>query len=123
VAGGRLVLDTVSRGHLPPILWHADPATLVYAAPREALLASLPPGLDAPGTLFYLESRIRRDVSEEQRRVMLDAFRASGHEVRATGERVYRPNKSGRRRIAARVFLLEPTGSGGGAPEGVSPTP
>jgi hypothetical protein len=53
VEGASLILDSTARGVLPRFLWHADPASPVYAAMQTDLLGRFP-DLPPEGTLIYV---------------------------------------------------------------------
>lgn len=75
----RLVLDSVARGVLPTILWHAHPSTLVLAGSQEALLTKLS---DEPleGGIVYV-SDLRYGNSIEGRQAVLRAFAGRGYRM------------------------------------------
>jgi hypothetical protein len=105
--GGRVIVDVVKRGHLLPLLWHADPNTLVYAAARKSLLKSPPPGLGKPGPLMLFDTSIRARRNRQEQQSTFEMLRAAGREPRATGDRVFVSAKSGRPRVLAKVYVLE----------------
>lgn len=55
VPSAAMILDSTARGVLPRLLWHADPASPVYAAMQTDLLKRFPE-LPPNGTLLYLSN-------------------------------------------------------------------
>lgn len=79
-ADSRLVLDSVARGVLPTILWHAHPSTRVLAGWQEALLNKVS---DEPldGVILYV-SDLRYGNTAEGRQAVLRALADRGYGMR-----------------------------------------
>jgi hypothetical protein len=83
-ADSRLVLDSVARGVLPTILWHAHPSTQVLAGSQEALPKRLS-GEPLEGVILYV-SDLRYGNTTEGRQAVLRAFADRGYRMlRARG--------------------------------------
>lgn len=98
---GPVVIDSANRGYIPAILWRADPEALVFVARnQESLLEHWPEGLATLDDLIYVNAHGSPDS-------VLERLRASGFEVRRSGELIPRSGKPQQlSRRGGRVFRL-----------------
>jgi hypothetical protein len=86
--GTPIVLDNVYRGVLPVLLWHVPPATLVYAAPQDELLAHFTMLPDQPDQLSYI-SDLQYDNTMENRVRILQMLSSAGYCIASIDGTVY----------------------------------
>jgi len=84
-SGGPIVLDSVSRGVVPVVLWNVLPDTPVYAAWQQDLLKKLPnPPLPETNRVLYV-SVLANGNTPAGRDEILQAFAARGLQTDAPG--------------------------------------
>jgi len=69
-SGSPILLDSVARGVLPPVLWHVPVWTPVYAAMQDELLGSFPAIPGAVQRLIYVSDLRYGNDSAKQGRVL-----------------------------------------------------
>jgi uncharacterized membrane protein len=78
--GAFLVLDSTSRGILPKVLWHADPAMPVFASPQKSILADGLPELPKQGIILYVSDH-KYGNTDKGRESILSLFANHGYTV------------------------------------------
>jgi len=79
-AGIPIILDSAGRGVLPPILWHIDNDTKVYATSQRNLITGLPEISTLPSILYVSNLEYHRNNIENQK-LILEKFHEKGYEL------------------------------------------
>lgn len=74
-----VIIDTVGRGILPPVLWHVKPQIMVYAASQKDILVQFP-HLPDSDTLIYI-SNLRYNNTIKKRLHILEKFKNHGYKI------------------------------------------
>ncbi|WP_387960636.1 glycosyltransferase family 39 protein [Geojedonia litorea] len=77
-SGIPIILDTAGRGSLPPVLWHVNETTKVYASSQDHLVKDLPEISNAP-TLLYISNLEYHENSIEKRQLVLQKLNEIGY--------------------------------------------
>jgi hypothetical protein len=81
VSGVPIIFDFSGRGVLPPILWHIDDHTKVYASTQRDLIVGLPE-LATLSTILYVSNLEYHENILENRKLILEKFHEQGYELR-----------------------------------------
>ena len=86
--GSPILLDSVARGVLPTVLWHAPGSAPVYAAMQDDLLADFPQiPADVQRLVYVSDLRYGNDASKQGR--VLDLLAAQGFDSVARSGSVF----------------------------------
>lgn len=75
--GHPLIIDTLRRGELPPLLWNLPPKTPIYASDSQSLISSFPDRIPDTDTLNYVS--VNRHRGEDITETVLSELKARGY--------------------------------------------